>query len=252
MRLLLLLALICIVNPTKAAQVAIIIDDIGYRQTDSAVLSLPSSITLSVLPHTPLGKEIAQLANDSGHEIMLHLPMQALNGKKQGPGGLTNKMDEQEFKQTVAYALESIPNVKGVNNHMGSLLTQMSEQMIWLMESLKQRDNYFVDSVTTRYTKAGEMANKLDVPQLKRQIFLDNDVSEAALERQFQQIIQQANNEGQVVVIAHPYPETIHFLKNNLGRLQQQGLTLVKTSQLLPYRLAQKEPNVVGSNTHVQ
>ena len=178
--------------------------------------------------------------------------MQALNGKKQGPGGLTNKMDEQEFKQTIASALDSIPNVKGVNNHMGSLLTQMSGQMMWLMESLKQRDNYFVDSVTTRYTKAGEMANKLGVPKLKRQIFLDNDISEAALERQFLQVIQQAHNEGQIVVIAHPYPETIHFLQNNLGRLQQQGLTLVKTSQLLPYRLAHKDLKITGSKTHQQ
>ncbi|QYJ86165.1 divergent polysaccharide deacetylase family protein [Shewanella mesophila] len=252
MRLLLLLAFILIVSPTKAAQVAIIIDDIGYRQTDTAVLSLPSSITLSVLPHTPLGKEIALLANDNGHEIMLHLPMQALNGKKQGPGGLTNKMNEQEFKQTIDSALGSIPNVRGVNNHMGSLLTQMNEQMIWLMESLKQQDTYFVDSATTRYTKAGEMANKLGVPQLKRQIFLDNDVSETALEYQFQRLIKLANNEGQVVVIAHPYPETIRFLQSNLKRLEQQGLTLVKTSQLLPYQLAQKESKVTGSKTHVR
>jgi hypothetical protein len=250
-RLLLLSAFIFIVNHAQAAQVSIIIDDIGYRQTDEAVLSLPNSITLSVLPHTPLGKDIALLASHKGHEIMLHLPMQALNGKKLGAGGLTNKMNEQEFKQTITAAFNSIPNVSGVNNHMGSLLTQMDEQMVWLMESLKQQNNYFVDSVTTRYTKAGEAANRLGIPLLKRQVFLDNDVSETALENQFQQLIQQANIEGQVLVIAHPYPETIRFLQNNLPRLQQQGLSLVKTSALLPYRIAQKESESISGKTHL-
>lgn len=240
MRLLLLLIVTFIANSAKAAQVAIIIDDIGYRQTDEAVLSLPIGVTLSVLPNTPLGKKIAIAAHNRGHEIMLHIPMQALNGKKLGPGGLTNDMNEHTFKQTISSAFNSIPHVKGVNNHMGSLLTQMDKPMLWLMESLKQQDNYFVDSVTTRYSKAADNANKLGIPLLRRQLFLDNDVREEALEKQFQQLIQLANNQGSVVAIAHPYPETIRFLRHNVSRLQQEGITLVPTSTLLPYRLAQQ------------
>lgn len=242
MRLLLLLAVLFTTPHSFAAQVSIIIDDIGYRQTDEAVLALPSNITLSVLPHTPLGERLAAIAHDKGHEIMLHLPMQALNGKEMGPGGLTNQMSEQSLKQAIEDAFKSVPYAKGVNNHMGSLLTQLDDPMTWLMESLKQQDNYFVDSMTTRYSKASAAANKQGIPLLKRQLFLDNDVSAQALERQFNQLIQKAHKEGQLIVIAHPYPETISFLKANLPRLTEEGITLVNTSRLLPYRLAQKEP----------
>ncbi|MCE9680500.1 divergent polysaccharide deacetylase family protein [Shewanella sp. AS1] len=246
MRLLLLLAFIFISVHSHAAQVSIIIDDIGYRQTDEAVLSLPSSVTLSVLPHTPLGKKIAKQASAKGHEIMLHLPMQALNGKKLGPGGLTNQMGEEEFKQTLSDAFNSIENVRGVNNHMGSLLTQMEQPMGWLMQTLKQQDNYFVDSVTTRYSKAGEMALKYGVPLMRREIFLDNDVSEKALEKQFKQILKLAKSQNHVIVIGHPYPETIAFLNKNLSRLSSESLSLVKTSALLPYRIAQ-QPQLTDS-----
>ena len=242
MRLLLLLAVLFTTPYSFAAQVSIIIDDIGYRQTDEAVLALPSNITLSVLPHTPLGERLAAIAHDKGYEIMLHLPMQALNGKEMGPGGLTNQMSEQSLKQAIEDAFKSVPYAKGVNNHMGSLLTQLDDPMTWLMESLKQQDNYFVDSMTTRYSKASAAANKQGIPLLKRQLFLDNDVSPQALERQFNQLIQKAHKEGQLIVIAHPYPETISFLKANLPRLTEEGITLVNTSRLLPYRLAQKEP----------
>ncbi|MBB1268493.1 divergent polysaccharide deacetylase family protein [Shewanella sp. SR44-3] len=222
------------IQPVFAAKLAIIIDDIGYRQTDEAVLSLPNTITLSVLPHTPLGQKLAQDGHNNGHEIMLHLPMQALNGKELGPGGLTNDMTEQQIKQQLYYAVSSIPFAKGANNHMGSLLTQMRDPMRWVMQSLKQNNLYFVDSMTTRFTKAADSAQSLGVPTLKRQVFLDNDVSEVALQRQFNLIMAMAKKDKQVIAIAHPYPETVHFLKANLHRLEQAGIELVHTSHLLP------------------
>ncbi|WP_299795835.1 divergent polysaccharide deacetylase family protein [uncultured Shewanella sp.] len=229
------------VGYVEASQVAIIIDDIGYRQSDEAVLSLPNNVTLSVLPHTPLGTEVAKTAHDKGYEIMLHLPMQALNGKLLGPGGLTNTMDESELKATLARALDNVPYAKGANNHMGSLLTQLDEPMQWVMESLKQRELYFVDSMTTRFTKASGKAELLGIPLLRRQVFLDNDISDSGLEASFKRLMSLAHKQGQVVVIAHPYPETIKFLNENLPRLEKAGIELVKTSYLLPYNLANKE-----------
>ncbi|MGL5046800.1 MAG: divergent polysaccharide deacetylase family protein [Shewanella sp.] len=72
---------------SHATKITLIIDDIDYRHTDKAVLALPSTVTLSALPHTPLGKDLANAAHQKGHEIMQHLPMQALNGKTLGLGG---------------------------------------------------------------------------------------------------------------------------------------------------------------------
>ena len=225
--------LVSSLTQAHAAKLAIIIDDIGYRVTDKAALSLPQTITLSILPHTPLGQKLAQDGHNKGHEIMLHLPMQALNGKALGPGGLTNEMTEQQIKQQVNSAFATIPFAKGANNHMGSLLTQMDNPMLWVMQSLKQQQLFFVDSVTTKYTKASDKAEQVGVPLLKRQVFLDNDVRESALEKQFTKIIQRAKQEGKLVAIAHPYPETIRFLRANLARLEANGITLVHTSALL-------------------
>ena len=174
MRLLYSLALLALsISQSYAAQLALIIDDIGYRHTDKAVLALPSTVTLSVLPHTPLGKELANAGHQKGHEIMLHLPMQALNGKTLGLGGLTNTMTEAQIRTSVIDAINSVPFAKGANNHMGSLLTQLDDPMLWVMETLKQKQLYFVDSMTTRFTKAGDNADKLGIPLLKRQLFLD-------------------------------------------------------------------------------
>ena len=45
-------------------------------------------------------------------------------------------------------------------------------------------------------------------------------------------MITQSKQQGKLVVIAHPYPETIRFLNANLARLNDNGITLVPTSQL--------------------
>ncbi|QSX37324.1 divergent polysaccharide deacetylase family protein [Shewanella sedimentimangrovi] len=224
-----------------AGQLAIIIDDIGYRQTDTAVLSLPPEVTLSVLPHTPLGKKLAQQGHQKGHEIMLHLPMQALNGDTLGPGGLTNQMSESQFKQQVAQAMDSVPYIKGVNNHMGSLLTQLPAPMSWLMEMLKSRELYFIDSATTKFSRGEEMAEQRGVPSLRRQLFLDNDISHKGLERQFRQLLELSKGPGMTVAIAHPHPTTVAFLKANLPSLSKEGIDLIPASQLLPLALARKQ-----------
>ncbi len=236
----LLLCFLLFSSSSFAARIAIIIDDIGYRQSDKAVLALPPNVTLSVLPLTPLGKAVATKAHQQGSEILVHLPMQALNGKTIGPGALTNAMSEQDFKKQLEQAIDSVPFASGANNHMGSLLTQLDKPMHWVMDALLQRDIYFIDSVTTKFTQAGAIAEKVGVPLLKRTIFLDNDKTEAALELQFQKAIKLTETQTDVVVIAHPYPETLTFLNNNLHRLAQAEIALVPPSKLLPISVASK------------
>ena len=73
-------------------------------------------------------------------------------------------------------------------------------------------------------------------------MFLDNDVRLFALEKQFRQIITQAKQQGTLVGIAHPYPETVAYLKANLPRLKANGINLVNTSELLAVDIAKIYP----------
>ena len=135
---------ICFSSATiSAKQIAIVIDDIGYHQRDLEFLSLPGQLSYSILPHTPYSQIFATLASQSNKELLLHVPMQALNGKELGPGALTLNMNKEQLQQTLGTALASLPQVKGVNNHMGSALTQKSQAMKWTMEVLKKRHLYF-------------------------------------------------------------------------------------------------------------
>jgi len=217
----------------KNAQIAIIIDDIGYRQSDAAALTLPGKISYAILPHTPFGKILAQQAFNENRDVILHIPMEAENGKTLGPGALTSQMSEQAIRQELSRAFEEIPFALGINNHMGSKLTKLYTPMVWTMRFLKERDLFFVDSVTTNRTKAERIANKFGVPTTHRQFFLDNELNSDYIDRQFMRLIDYAQRHQSVVAIAHPHPESIAALNRLIPLLAQLEIDLVPISALV-------------------
>jgi len=212
----------------------IIIDDLGYNLANGlGIVNLPGPITLAVMPHTPHGALLARKGAAVDKQIMLHVPMQNHAGLRLGPGGLTLNMDENEFKQVLRGDLASVPHAEGLNNHMGSALTEQALPMQWTMDVAKELDLFFVDSRTSAASVAWQQAIDQAVPALTRDVFLDNDTSTEALEIQFQQAMEIARKHGFAVLIGHPYPATIKFLNKSLGRLDEAGIKLTSASALI-------------------
>jgi len=215
-------------------QVAIIIDDIGYQKVDPDIIRLPYALTVAVMPFTPNSSEMIALARQHGKEIMLHMPMEAVaQNHLLGKGALRRPMNKQQVQQALYKALDSVPHAIGINNHMGSLYTSLPEQMDWVMQVVAERQLYFIDSKTTGKSVVLAATQKHGVKTRSRDVFLDNDKSYKALDRQFNQLIQLAKKHGHAVAIGHPYPETYRYLKKNLPRLTQQGIKVVPASALL-------------------
>ena len=102
-------------DPSGGPRLAVIIDDLGYlRHEGLRALELPGRLTYGFLPHTPHGRELADLAFALGKEVMLHLPMESHHGRRLGPGGLTKLMDRGAVHETVRASLLAVPYVQGV------------------------------------------------------------------------------------------------------------------------------------------
>jgi polysaccharide deacetylase 2 family uncharacterized protein YibQ len=223
--------------------VGLIIDDLGDRLHDGLrAIALPGNVTCAILPQTTFSRRFAELAHRQGKEVMLHQPMQALNGEAMGPGGLSLYMTHEAFVSTLRANLESVPYARGLNNHMGSLLTRHPGQMAWLMDALEEHGGlFFVDSTTTSHSVALKVALEHQLPGVRRNVFLDNDRSEAAIRQQFAHFIAQAKAVGSSLAIGHPYPETLQVLEQMLPTLSEQGVDLYPVSQLIAQRNEQRE-----------
>ncbi|MFV2060579.1 MAG: divergent polysaccharide deacetylase family protein [Gammaproteobacteria bacterium] len=216
--------------------VSIIIDDLGDRLKDGMrAVSLPAPYTYSFLPNTPFAKRLAIAANSMNKEVMLHIPMQATNGKKLGPNGLTSDMSREVFDKTLLDAFNSIPHVRGVNNHMGSLLTANKQNMSWVMNIVAHQGNelYFVDSRTTAKSVIVQAAKENNINVLSRDTFIDFDTSKESISRQIQYLIKIAKKNGSAIGIAHPYPTTLEVLEIAWPIFYEQGVDLIPVSELI-------------------
>lgn len=215
-------------------RIAIIIDDIGYSiALGQRTIALQGNLTLAVLPQTPGATLLAKAGHASGKEIMLHAPMSNHSDVPLGPGGLTPDMSKAEFMQVLSKSIDSIPHIRGVNNHMGSELTTRRKQMQWVMEELKHRDLYFIDSLTDSNSVALKTARKNGIISQRRDIFLDHFQNEADIEHAFQRLLERAKDNGFAIGIGHPHPETLNVLERLLPQLEQHNVELVHVSELL-------------------
>ena len=223
-------------GPPRPA-VSIIIDDLGDRAADRAVLALPPQVALSILPHTPHGKRLAQDGAARGHEVLLHLPMEAVDGRSPGPGMLTDALDQDALLARLWAGLASVPGARGVNNHMGSRLTRQPRQMRWVMTALRARgDLFFVDSRTTHETVAFQVAGDFGLPRAERDRFLDNVVSREAVRAELLALVEEARAQGTALGIGHPHPQTLDALAELLPQLDALGVDLVPVATLIARR----------------
>ncbi len=217
-------------------RIAIIIDDLGYQlDAGQRVIDLPGPVVCAILPGTPRARQLALGAHDNGKEVLLHLPLQAIehHGPSE-PGGITLDMSRARVSKVFAAAIDSVPFAAGVNSHRGSLLTRHPGHMRWLMEDIRARDGlFFVDSYTTHESIALRIAAETGVAALKRDVFLDTDPAPEAIERELERLKTMASQRGHAVAIAHPYTTTLEILERELPRLRAAGFEIVPVSELI-------------------
>ncbi len=225
-------------TPADTPQIAIIIDDLGDRLHDGKrVILLPGLVTVSIIPYTPFARRLALFANIEKKEVMLHLPMESVDDRYLGRGGLDEAMDENKFDQTLQETLNAVPDIRGVNNHMGSRLTQDAMRMSWVMDGLlRHGELYFVDSRTTAKSQAATVAREYGLEHASRDVFLDDDKSQVQLQKQWDHLLRLARRKGSAIAIGHPYPETIQFLQQTLPTLAKERIDLIPVSALLRWR----------------
>ncbi len=220
----------------QLSRIAIIIDDLGYQlAAGQRAIALPGPVACAILPGAPRARQLANACDDSGKEVLLHLPMQAVgNEGRVERTRMTLDMSRARLAATLEVALDSVPHAIGINNHRGSLLTRHPGHMRWLMEEMLKYDGvFFIDSYTTPESVALQIAAETGVRANRRDVFLDPDRSTETLRREFERLKSLATKRGSAIAIGHPYEATLELLEREIPRLAEQGFDLVPVGELV-------------------
>jgi len=227
--------------------IALVIDDVGYDlHALRRILDLSIPVAISILPGAPYASESASLAHQHGQTVMLHLPMEPLVPKYQKrmtDTFLRSDMSEEELRHVFSQNLKKIPYVEGVNNHMGSLLTQLEDPMRWVMQLCREKGLFFIDSKTSSTSVATKLAASMGIAWASRRYFLDHQLDEHSMGQAWNNAMACVERDLGCIVIAHPHEETISFLEKYLTKANMLPVKhLLKSAPLEPQQVQEGKP----------
>lgn len=217
-------------------RIAILIDDLGWNEDIAKdLLEIDAPLSLAIIPKHPFSKSIAEEAKQKNRDILVHIPMESHDPKKM--------KNEKEFlktttkkeileKQVEDYLL-SVPYAIGVNNHMGSKFTEDKEAMEIVLRKIKEKNLFFVDSMTSPKSIAYKLAQELKIKTGYRSVFLDNSKETSYIKTQILELISISKKNGEAIGIAHCDKNTLSVIKDMLPRLSEDGIKIVPISHLV-------------------
>jgi len=216
-------------------KVAIIIDDLGYQmEIAERIMNLDYPITVSILPFLPYSSTVAQMAREKNKTVLLHLPMEPHNSNvNPGKGAIFSTMKEEEIRNKMTANFLEIPDIDGINNHMGSKVTENREIMEIVLSEIKERNIFYVDSVTSPYTVGYELSREMGIKTAYRSVFLDNEQEIEYIRSQLQLLKNYAIKNGNAIAIGHPYCNTVDVLYEAKNVLRAEGIEIVRLEELL-------------------
>ena len=220
-------------------RVAVVIDDFGSAMNGTEeILSLPIPITAAVMPFLPTTRRDAEEAHRKGHEVIVHLPMEPIRGKRSwlGPGAITTDLSDEEIRKRVNAAIDDVPHARGMNNHMGSKATADPRVMRIVMDVCRERELYFLDSRTSPRSQAAAEAERVGVPLVDNDLFLDEVYSASHVYNQLRKLAVRIDRQTDTIVIGHVGPPglvTAAALRSAIPKLQDDA-AFVRVSDMLP------------------
>ncbi len=220
----------------SSSKISLIIDDVGSEMESLYELSeLNLPLTISILPFRRYSKEAAFFAKSKGWEVILHLPMEPINypAKDPGAGALLVNMSKREIEERLLEIFDSVPYIKGFNNHMGSRFTEIREKMEIVMRAAKKHNLYFIDSKTTNNSIGYKVAVENGIPALERTVFLDSLIDKEFIRRNVKELMEVAKAKGYAIAICHTHPETMEVLKELPITIKREKIDVVLVSNLI-------------------
>ncbi|MEC9492445.1 divergent polysaccharide deacetylase family protein [Flexistipes sp.] len=223
-------------NIDYKANMAIILDDSGYNlDLAEKAASIKYPLTLSIIPYTPYDRETAEIARKHDKTVFLHQPMQPKSypDTEPGKGAILLNTPETLIKILIDKNVEQIGKIDGVNNHMGSALTENRLKMRESLKYINKYTNTFVDSHTSADTVAYKICKEMKMNCGISEKFIDNSGDLKYIKNKLIESAELALKQKELIVIGHLRPKTVNALIKFLPEIEQMGVKIVPVEKVI-------------------
>ncbi len=212
-----------------------VIDDVGHNTWQlEPFLALPFPVTLAVLPGLPYTAKTAAMVKGAGKELILHQPMEAIDGLDPGPGAIRTDMDDNTIRRILRDNLQQVPGAMGINNHMGSKASSDVRVMSTVLDEIGLAGMYFLDSLTIADSVVQSVASLMRQSTWERTVFLDNTPDRVSMLHYIAEGTKVAEKRGYAIMIGHVWSaELAQTLADLYPQLVEQGFSLSTISRIM-------------------
>jgi polysaccharide deacetylase 2 family uncharacterized protein YibQ len=220
----------------RQKQIFLVIDDAGLDVAETQqFLELPIPMTIAVLPHLIKTDEVcAEIRRHADKELILHQPMEAYNRESDtGPGAIHNTTHPEDVAKILDANLTSVRGAVGMNNHMGSRVTENEVLLEEVLQYCQTRGLYFLDSKTSYNSLVPRVADRNHIHLEARDVFLDIEHDRETVRRAWESTVSKARENGYVIAIGHIWSkETAIAIRDSYQTLINQGYSFHLLSEL--------------------
>ncbi|MCF6111332.1 divergent polysaccharide deacetylase family protein [Mesorhizobium muleiense] len=218
----------------RGARVAIVIGGLAVSQTgtQAAIAKLPAEVTLGFAPQGNSIGRWMQAARQSGHEIVMQVPLEPFDYPNVNPGRntLTVVATPDENLESLRWALSRTTNYTGVMNYMGARFSADAAAMGPLMAELGRRGLAYVDDGSSARSLAPELALKNGVPFAAGDTSIDAVRDRGAILKKLDELEATARAKGFAVGIGSAFDLTVDTVSSWVIEAKKRGIEIVPIS----------------------
>lgn len=231
----------------QPVEIAIILGGVGINQANSelALSSLPGEVSLAMAPYGANLATWAARARETGHELLLQIPLEPYDfpASDPGPHTLIAADPVADNLDRLRFLMAQVSTYAGVVSYAGGRFLADEEAMAPVVRELASRGLMLVDEGAAVQSRAADVALG-ELPFAAADLVLDRDVTAGAIAARLAELEAIAGQRGYAIATASAFQVTIDQIRIWAEGAAERGFVLVPVTALA------NDP--LGDATHIE
>ncbi|MGB8601320.1 MAG: divergent polysaccharide deacetylase family protein [Rhizomicrobium sp.] len=236
----------------KEPRIAIIVGGFGINPKASlnALTLLPAGVTFAFIPYAFGADQMAMVAHQKGHEILVQIPMEPYDypDNDAGPYTLRTSSDDVSNMQRLVWVLTRMGGYTGAMPLMGEKFLTDPSSISPVLSFLARRGLLFIDNHAGRGGASGVAAGKAGTAYGHADVAIDDVPDATAIDRQLAELEKIARAKGRAIGYARLYPVTIDRISRWQETLAAKGVVLAPASAVVSAPKPVSSPSVAKAS----
>jgi polysaccharide deacetylase 2 family uncharacterized protein YibQ len=221
---------------STAPRIAIVVEGLGISAagTAEALAKLPGPVTLAFAPYGDNLPRLAARGRESGHELLLQVPMEPFDypNNDPGPQALLTSLDAAQNVGRFRWLMSRMQGYVGIINYMGARFTTSEPALAPILREMAMRGLIYVEDGSVPRSLASDIAGANNLPFARADLAIDAAPSTADIDRSLARLERAARERSYAVGVANALPAAIDRVAAWAKGAETRGIQLVPISAI--------------------